>query len=211
MKLTKFQHACVVVEDNSTTALIDLGTFTHDFIAPKHLDIIIVTHDHPDHFDEPRIRALLEAHPQATLVAHESISGKFTDYNTIAAVPGEPITVAGMTLQYFGGEHASIAPSIPTPPNLGVLINNRFYYPGDSFALPTIPIEVLALPVSAPWLRLNDTFSFLTAVKPTVAFPTHDAILSNEGKALVDRMIGPVAASCGTTYKRLDEKSITIS
>ena len=210
MKLTKFQHACVVVEDDATTTIIDLGTFTHDFIPPKHIDIIIVTHNHPDHFDEPRIRALLEAHPHATLVAHESISGKFTDYTTIAATPREPITIGSMTLQYFGGEHAPIAPSLPTPPNLGILINNRFYYPGDSFTIPPVPVEILALPVSAPWLKLSEVFSFLSTVKPPIAFPTHDAILSSEGKTLVDRMIGPVAASCGTTYKRLDQKRVTL-
>lgn len=212
MKLTKFQHACFAIEKDGRSLIVDPGAFTHDFITPRHVDAIVITHEHPDHFDEKLIKSILELHPKATIIAHESISGRFTDFNAIGAKPGEPYTVGNFTLQFFGGTHAHIADSIPTPPNLGVLIDSTIYYPGDSFIAPEMPkVPVLALPASAPWLKISDAMDFLSRVRPAFTFPTHDAILSADGKQLVDRMLGAVASGQDTHYKRLDGLSIEVS
>ena len=212
MKLTKFQHACFVVEKEGATLVVDPGNFSHDFITPSHVDAIVITHEHPDHLDETRIQAILQANPKATIIAHESIAGRYTNYNAIGAKLGEPYTIGTFTLRFFGGTHASIAASIPVPPNLGVLIEGRLYYPGDSFTVPeNVPIKELALPASAPWLKMSEAMDFLARVKPEFTFPTHDAILSNEGKQLADRLLGAVASGQNTTYKRLDGQSIELS
>lgn len=211
MKLTKYQHACLVVEKEGAALVIDPGAYTHDFIMPKHVDAIIITHEHADHLDEKLIQAILEAHPKATIVAHESISGRFTNFTTIAAKPGESCTVGPFSLRFFGGTHATIADSVPVPPNIGVLIDEHLYYPGDSFAIPEgIHVQELALPVSAPWLKISEPMAFLAQVHPHLAFPTHDAILSSEGKQLADRMLGAVASGQGTQYKRLDGQTIEL-
>lgn len=212
MKLTKYQHACIVIEKEGTTLIVDPGTYSHDFIMPSRVDAIVITHEHPDHFDEKLVQSILTAHPKATIIAHENISGRFTNFNTIAAKTDTPYTVGSYTLQFFGGSHAPIAPSIATPPNLGVLIDNRLYYPGDSFVVPFgAQVGELALPVSAPWLKISDVMDFLAQVRPALAFPTHDAILSTEGKELVDRLLGAVAGGQGTQYKRLDGLSVELS
>lgn len=212
MKLTKYQHACVVVEHDNTTLVIDPGVFTKDFIMPHRVDAIIITHEHTDHFDEALVAKILATHPKATLFSHEAITGQFTNYTTIAAKLGEPYTIGSTTLQFYGGQHAAIAPSIQTPPNFGVLVNKSFYYPGDSFTIPTnIPVETLALPVSAPWLKMSEPMEFLAQIKPSLVFPTHDAILSSVGKQLADRMIGAVASGINATYKRLDSTTVEIS
>jgi len=205
MKLTKYQHACIVLEKDGSTIIVDPGTYSHDFIMPAHVDGIAITHEHPDHFDEKLIQSILVAHPKATIIAHESISGRFTNFTTVAAKTDTVYTIGSFTLQFFGGTHASIAPAIPVPPNLGVLVDNRLYYPGDSFTVPFgIQVAELALPVSAPWLKVSDTLEFLAQVRPVFVFPTHDAILSEEGKQLVDRLVGGAAGGLGAQYKRLD-------
>ena len=86
--------------------------------------------------------------------------------------------------------------------NLGVMVNDTVYYPGDSFTKPEKPVKVLALPITAPWLKIGEVMDFLAEVN---AFPTHDAIASNQGKALVDRMLGGVAEGHGSEYKRLTD------
>ncbi len=211
MKITKYQHACIVIEKDGTTVVIDPGAFSHDFIMPKQVDAIIITHEHPDHFDEALVRHIFQTNPKATLFAHESISGRFTEYSTVAAKVGEPYTVGTLSLRFFGGQHASIADTVPVPPNLGVLIDEHFYYPGDSFAIPEgVQVKELALPAAAPWLKISEAMEFLAAIKPQLAFPTHDGILSADGKSIVDRMLGATASGQGTLYKRLDESSINI-
>lgn len=214
MKLTKFQHACLVVESHDTTLVVDPGTYSHDFIMPSRVNGVVITHEHPDHFDEKLVQQILMAHPKAIVIAHESITGRFTNYTTIAAKVNDPYTIGSISLQFFGGTHASIndAMQIPVPPNLGVLIDNRLYYPGDSFVIPEgIPVKELALPASAPWLKLSESMDFLARIKPAFAFPTHDAILSAKGKELVDRLLGTVASGQNTLYKRLDGLTIELS
>ena len=212
MKLTKYQHACFTVEKEDASLIVDPGVFTHDLIVPSHVVGVVITHEHPDHFDEALIQRILEANPKATVIAHESISGRFTKYENLAAKTSEPYTIGPFTLRFFGGDHAAISNSMPVPPNLGVLIDDRLYYPGDSFVVPEgVQVQELALPASAPWLKVSESMAFLSAVKPTFAFPTHDAILSNEGKELIDRMLGAVAGGQNTQYKRLDTSSIELS
>lgn len=212
MKITKYQHACLMIEKDSSTLIVDPGAFSHDFIMPSKVDGIVITHEHPDHLDEKLIGQILEKHPKATVIAHESISGRFTNYSNIGAKVDETYPIGAFSLRFFGGAHATIADSIPTPPNLGVLVDEHFYYPGDSFVLPEgVQVKELALPVSAPWLKISEAMDFLSQAKPALAFPTHDAILSQEGKALVDRILGGVAAGQNTQYKRLDGTAIELS
>lgn len=211
MKLTKYQHACLVVEKEGTTLVVDPGTYSHDFIIPSRVDGIVITHEHPDHFDEKLIQKVLASHPKATIIAHESITGRYTNYTSIAAKVNEQFTIGALNLQFFGGSHASISDSIPVPPNLGVLIDGHLYYPGDSFAIPEgVQVKELALPASAPWLKISEAMEFLSQIKPTFTFPTHDAILSKEGKELVDRLLGAVASGQNTQYKRLDGSTIQL-
>lgn len=211
MRLTKFQHACFTVEKDTSTVIIDPGIFSHDFIMPHRVAAIIITHEHTDHLDEALITRILTAHPHATLIAHESISGRFTQHQTVAAKVGETYTFGPFALRFFGGTHAAIADSVPVPPNLGVLINDSLYYPGDSFTIPEeVAVTTLALPAAAPWMKISEAMAFLQHIKPQFAFPTHDGILSTDGKSIVDRMLGAVAGGQGTVYKRLDESSIDI-
>lgn len=212
MKITKYQHACLVIEKDDSTLVVDPGAFSHDFIMPSKVDGIIITHEHPDHLDEKLVGQILEKHPKAMVIAHESISGRFTNYSNIGAKVGETYPIGVFSLRFFGGTHATIADSIPIPPNLGVLVDERFYYPGDSFVLPEgVQIKELALPASAPWLKISEAMAFLAQAKPALAFPTHDAILSKEGKAIVDTYLGTVASGQDTQYKRLDGTSIELS
>lgn len=212
MKLTKYQHACFVLEKDGTALVVDPGGWSRDFIVPHHVAAIVITHEHPDHLDDTHIQAILAKNPKAAIIAHESVAGRYTNNNAVGAKPGEVYTTGPFSLRFFGGIHAAIADTIQTPPNLGVLVDNRLYYPGDSFTIPEgISVQELALPASAPWMKMSEAMNFLAVVKPSFAFPTHDAILSEDGKLLVDRMLGATATGQGTTYKRLDGASVELS
>lgn len=212
MKLTKFEHACLVLEKDGTTLVIDPGVFSHDFIMPKQVDGIVITHEHTDHLDEKLVADILRRHPKAVIIGHESITARFADSPTHSARLEEPLTIGAFTLRFFGGVHASIDENTPVPPNLGVLINDSFCYSGDSFTVPEgVSVKTLALPISAPWLKFDMTARFLSAVHPEFAFPTHDAILSADGRQLYDRMVGGIASGKGIVYKRLDGSSIELA
>lgn len=211
MKLTKFQHACFVVEKGNTAVVVDPGNLTHDFIMPKHVAAIFITHNHPDHRDDNLIVTILREHPNAVLLAHESIVSDFKNERTQAVSVGETVDAGGITLQFVGGEHELIDTTIPRIANLGVVIENRLYYPGDSFYAPQQPIKELALPISAPWLNLSKAMDLVRTLQPSFAFPTHDAILSNEGQALLDGIVSRITTGLPLTYERINEKTIELS
>lgn len=204
MLLTKYEHACFTVEKDGKLLVVDPGEWTTDLGSPENVVAIVVTHEHPDHFDPAALGALIAHNPDAVIYAHENITRQFGDTLPHQAVgAGQSINAKPFTLEFFGGQHATIHESYPAVANLGVMVNNVLYYPGDSFTDPNKKVKVLALPVGAPWLKISETMDFATKIKANIVFPTHDAVLSANGKALPDRMIPAFVESNGGTYKRL--------
>ncbi len=51
MKLTKYEHACVFLEnDDGDKVVIDPGIFTNLPGDLSRIVAIVITHEHPDHF-----------------------------------------------------------------------------------------------------------------------------------------------------------------
>ena len=210
MKLTKFQHACFVVEKDGTSVVVDPGKFTHDFIMPKHVAAVFITHNHPDHLDNQLVITILRENPKAILLAHESILADFKNENTQAINAGETVDAGGINLQFVGGTHEPIDVTIPTPANIGIIIENHLYYPGDSYFVPTQPTKELLLPISAPWLTIAKAMDVVRAIKPTHVFPTHDAILSADGQTLVDNLVTHICNELNVSYQRINGKTIEL-
>ena len=210
MKLTKFQHACFVVEKDGASVVVDPGNLTHDFIMPKHVAAVFITHAHADHIDNQLVITILRQHPKAVLLAHESILADFKNEHAQAVTVGETVDAGGISLQFVGGTHEPIDVTVTTPVNIGVIIENHLYYPGDSYFAPDQPIKELLLPISAPWLTIGHSIDLVRALKPTHAFPTHDAILSPEGQALIDNMVTRITANLSLSYQRINGKTIEL-
>lgn len=205
MNITKYEHACLTIEHDGHVLVIDPGNFTTDFVAPEHVIGIIITHEHADHLDHELITAVMDKNPDAVIVTHPSITEQFEAFATRRVEAGDQLELGPFRLEFFGGQHAVIFPGNSPLANLGVMVNDLFYYPGDSFALPgERNVDTLALPVAGPWLKINEVIDFLTKVAPRAAFPTHDAILSDIGKELADRMVGAHALGHGIDYQRRD-------
>lgn len=203
MNVTKYEHACFTIEKDSQVLVVDPGSYTTDFIAPSDVIAIVITHEHPDHFDVELISAIIDKNPEAVIIGDASITNQIEAFETMPVTPSDTLEMGPFHLEFFGGQHAGIHDSMPVPPNLGVMIDELLYYPGDSFYIPEDhSIDTLALPVAAPWLKISEVMDFLTAIHPRVAFPTHDAILSETGKELTDTMLGSVASANDILYLR---------
>ena len=204
MKITKYEHACFAVTQDGETLIVDPGAYTTDLDTLTGVVGIVITHEHADHMDNSHLQAIVASNPNATIYAHQDIVAQLGEFKTQAVVAGEGIKAGNFELEFFGGKHATIYADIPVIANLGVMINGRIYYPGDSFTLPEREVEILALPVSAPWMKLSEAIDFAREVKPRMIFPTHDAILSEVGKGLPDRLV-PSLLDSTIKYQRLIE------
>jgi len=212
MQLTKYQHACFAIEKDNKLLPVDPGNFTTDLPKLENIKVVVITHEHPDHCDPELIKRLVMDNPQLTIYTHKDVAAKLPRNLPVQLVKsGDVIKANEFTLEFFGTKHATIHSSIPQINNLGVLIDNKVYYPGDSFTNPERPVHTLLLPVSAPWMKLSQSIDFLNLVNPQLAIPTHDAILSDSGKQIVDRVIGDTISTTAKHYERVNDQAIDLA
>jgi len=204
MRLTKYEHSCFTLEQDGNVLVIDPGGWTTDFTSPNNVVAVVITHEHADHFDIEKLKAIFETNQDVKIYAPADVILKIQSLPTQTVATGDSVKIAGFTLDFIGGVHATIHKDFHEPfQNVGVIVNDALYHPGDSLALPGRPIKVLSLPIIAPWEKVSESVDFLLQVRPELTFPTHDAMLSKLGHGLYDRWHSMAADRIGATYQRL--------
>ena len=179
MRITKHEHAALRIEDHGQTLLIDPGSFTLPLDELHRLVGIVITHEHTDHWTPEHLDRILRDAPGTPIFAPAGVARAAEGYAITEVAPGDTVTAGGFTLRFFGGVHAEIHSSIPLVDNVGVLVDDELYYPGDSYAAPDgVAVQTLAAPLGAPWLKIGEAMDFVLAVAPRRAFGTHDMTLS---------------------------------
>jgi L-ascorbate metabolism protein UlaG (beta-lactamase superfamily) len=182
MRVTKHEHAALTLEKDGKTLIIDPGVFTSP-LEIENVAGIVITHEHPDHWSGPHFDRILKLNPGIPIVAPEGVRNAAPGYEITVVSPGDTIDIAPFHLEFFGGRHAVIHESIPVVDNVGVLVDDAFYYPGDAYTVPKgASVALLAAPVGGPWLKIGEAMDFVLAVAPRRAFATHDMTLAVAGR-----------------------------
>lgn len=203
MKITKLGHCCLVIKEKNVRMLTDPGGWTTAQNDQKNIDLILITHEHPDHFHLESLQTVLRNNPQAQVVTNRGV-GKLLDEAGIVYVlleDGQSHTQDSVLIEGYGHEHAPIYSTVPTVINTGYFVAGRLFYPGDALYIPPKPVEILALPVCGPWMKIAEVIDYLKAVKPQQCFPVHDGMLQIFGPfhALPHRE----ASALGATFTAL--------
>ena len=186
MKLTKFGHACVRVEKDGKVLLIDPGTFSED-AAFETADAILVTHEHQDHLDIERVTAL-----DVPVYTNAGVAAQLTELGDRVHVVagGQSFDAAGFSISAYGKDHAVILPEWGVPcENIGFLIDDAVYHPGDSFTQPDRAVHTNLVPISGPWFSLPPAVDYARAVKSEQLVGIHDALLSQIGLSMFSRFL----------------------
>ncbi len=183
MKIKKLGHCCLIIKDQGKTILTDPGAFTEAQNYISGIDIVLITHEHIDHFHIGSLKAVLKNNPQAIIVTNTAV-GKLLDKEKLRyqIVEGGQVRNFGkLPLESFGNVHAKIHKSIPNVQNTGYVISGRFCYPGDAFEKPKAKVEIIALPVVGPWMIIGEAIDYALKLKPKFVFPVHDGFLKFSG------------------------------
>ena len=193
MNLTKHTHATVVLSKDDTSLVIDPGAYTpnsRELVAGT--TAVLITHDHPDHFDADMLNAALREQPELRVWAPASVV-EALDADATRAIPvssGDSFEAAGFRVAVVGEHHSPIHPDLPPMDNVGYLIDGNVYHPGDSYVVPDATVTTLLVPTSGPWAKLDAGVDFVRAVKPARAIQIHDLMLSDVGRGSTAQFFG---------------------
>jgi L-ascorbate metabolism protein UlaG (beta-lactamase superfamily) len=205
MKITKQGHACLIFEKEGQTLVLDPGSYTKSLAGMTNVVAVVITHAHDDHCFEPQLNRLLELNPDLMIFGPPQVCTRLANYKTTAVYHGDYYPVGPFTVEFMGDLHAEVHRSIPVIENRAVLVNNKVFYPGDSFTLPDREVELLAVPTSAPWLKIGEVMDFVAGVKHKQSIATHNALNSEFGHTLNNGRVKQVTEAQGGTFKFLED------
>jgi L-ascorbate metabolism protein UlaG (beta-lactamase superfamily) len=81
-----------------------------------------------------------------------------------------------------------IHPDLPRFHNSGYVVDvggTRLFHPGDAFTVPQGPVDLLLLPVHAPWSKISEVIDFARAVGAPRSVAVHDGLLNETGLTVV--------------------------
>ena len=193
MEITKYTHACVRVTVSGATLLIDPGTWT-EREAFDGVDAVLLTHEHADHADVARLSGL-------SVPIHAPAGASLGKLGVVPIEPEATVEVAGGRVRAVGARHGLTFRHLPDVANFGFVVDERLYHPGDALALPGAPVETLLIPISGPWLRLNEALEFVDRVGADRAIGIHDGMLNERGLATVN---GWFERAAGDRYRYVE-------
>lgn len=186
MTIQKLGHSCLIVEEGASRLIIDPGNFVfmdsevHADELPQ-MDVVLLTHDHPDHF-YPDAIAKIMSKGTPLILANEQTVKKIQEagWQGDAMSVGTTRNIGAFQIRAVKCPHGLLPGGLPTPENIGFLINNVLFHPGDCLQ-PEEPVRasVLALPIAAPWLKLEEAVKLVEMMAPQMVIPVHDGFIKH--------------------------------
>lgn len=209
MKITKYGHACLLLDTEKTRLIIDPGSFTTLPNNLKPIDYIIVTEEHFDHFSEENIDLIAKQNPDVQIFTTNTVKDSLNIKNLdVVSVSGEQtFSLAGLSVTLRERDHAVVHQKSPCK-SLTVTIDNTFYYPSDTYEITDERFKVLALPTSGPWFKVTESIDFANKIDAHTIISTHDSLNSKAGNDATNRFITGHIDSSREFVHLADGKSI---
>lgn len=193
MQITKLGHCCLVLKMEGVTLLTDPGSFSEAQNELTGIDAVLISHEHGDHLHIESLKSVLAHNPTALIIGNQSVAKLVQEEiaDTVVTVvgDGQSTDVKGLKIEGFGKDHAEIYGTMGLVENTGYLIDGKFYFPGDGFYNPGKPVDILALPVAGPWMKMKDAIDFTKTMRARVAFGVHDGMIQPFFRGFVGQAI----------------------
>ncbi len=205
MRITKFGHSCVRLSHGGRDVVLDPGVWSQRE-ALDGVAAVLITHEHPDHWEIDHLRATDAPIHTIGAVADQIAEADPEVRERVTVVqPGERLQVAGFEVEVVGRKHAVIHPELPHFDNSGYVLEaggTTLFHPGDSFELPGRPVDVHCAPVCAPWAKMSELLDVAREIGAARTLGIHDRVYSDVGLAMADDRFRAWMAQVDGTYAR---------
>jgi len=185
MKITKFTQSCLLIETNGKRILIDPGIISYDesLLADgwNDIDVLLVTHKHADHFNEPAIKEIVK-NPKTKLYSSSEVAQAFPEIDIKVVKRGDVINADGVTVMVTKAVHGYL-PYLrgdnEITENIGYIIETegkRIYVTSDTLCFENdYKCDVLFVPVSGCGLVMGpfEASLFAKETDANLVIPTH--------------------------------------
>lgn len=174
MKITKYPQSCLLLDNGDGRILIDPGNLAMDAFTLDdfgHVDAVLYTHRHADHFDERHVAAIVDR--GIALFANEDTAALIDGGSVATVADGDNFEVAGFDVTARELPHMPMVDGSAGPPNTGYLVEGTFFHPGDGIELPGLEVDHLAVNLAGPSTSFRDAYAFTKATGASKVVPVH--------------------------------------
>ena len=189
MKITKYPQSCVLIETKGKKILIDPGNLVYNQtdVKPgdfKDIDIIPLTHKHPDHCFPEALKVIKENNPRAIILANKEVNEILKTEN----VDSELVNIRDIKeydeikIEIVEAQHGYLPrmdeKSFPRDNN-GFIIDDgktRLYDCGDTICFNNdIKSDIVLVPISGHGVVMEPDVAveFCQKIKPKLVIPIH--------------------------------------
>ncbi len=181
MKISKYLHSCLLFEKEGFKLLVDPGmfTFAEGLVKPEMFNdasAIIITHNHADHLDTENLKKILAA-GKAEVYANNEVKQELEKAGIEAVLLREgTLKIGPFKIEAISVVHEPLLDA-PIPEMTALVIDDRILHPVDSFEeklLQYKDIELLLLPIMAPFTNEIKVADFADRLQPKQILPVHD-------------------------------------
>jgi hypothetical protein len=203
VELTKYAHSCVRLAEGAEKLVIDPGNLGDTAEALAGVHHVLVTHEHPDHVDVDPLLAQADSDPDLRVWAPASVAKLLAALGdrVVTVEPNATVQIGEFEVRTFGGQHALV----PLVTNVGYLVNETVYHPGDSLVVPPVRVATALAPIHAPWSKISEVIDFVIGVRAAHVHQIHDGLLNEVGLKMAAGHLGRFAGMYGGEFAFLQQ------
>ncbi|MDP4207932.1 MAG: MBL fold metallo-hydrolase [Bacteroidota bacterium] len=179
LTITFIGHASLVFDFKGTIIHVDPWTKFTDYVSQPKADIILITHNHPDHLDVKAIEAVSKKETQIVLNDASFASLK----KGLVMKNGEKKTIAGISIEAVPAYNTTPGHEMyhPKGRDNGYILtfgNKRVYIAGDTENIPEMAslknIDIAFLPMNLPYtMTPAQVADAVHKFNPKILYPYH--------------------------------------
>ena len=177
MIIHKYPQSTLLIEHKGKRILFDPGCYCKKEDDFGKVDILLITHTHGDHLDVDLIRKVQNDNPNVITLSNKQVVDVLLeqDLKCDLLLVDEVKDVGGILIKGIKQLHGEAGKGYDKFENLGFLIDEKIYNPGDSVLMDNAPrADVLFVAFNGlVTMDLNDAVKFVYQVQPKLVIPYH--------------------------------------